>query len=379
MAGIGAPRPIDSSLSCGYGVCFSELIGQTPIAVYATDIEGRVTYFNRAAAQLVGREPQIGSDRWSITWKLYRPDGSFLPHDECLMAVALKELRNIRGAEVIIEKPGGSRLWVEPCPTILYGGEGQVKGAVNVLVDITERKKIAEVLAETARRKNEFLAQLAHELRNPLAAMRSAVSAFLYSAETSISERGRTLLSIVDRQLDHTTRLVHDLLEISRINFGKIGLKKQSVDLAEVLRHAIETVMPKIDRRGHTLNVKTPSQPVQLDADPVRLAQVFSNLLKNAAKFTPDCGTIELAAEWRGDEVVIAVRDSGVGIPGELLPRVFDVFAQQENSQGRMRSGLGIGLALAKNIVEMHGGRIEAHSDGVGQGSEFIVYLPVVA
>ena len=365
--------------SCGYGVCSAELIDQMPIAVYALDVEGRVSYFNPAAVQLAGREPRIGLDTWCVSWKLYRPDGSLLPHDQCAMAVALKELRDIRGAEVIVERPDGSRVWVEPYPTVLYDDDGQVRGAINIVVDITERKRAAEALAEADRRKNEFLAQLAHELRNPLTPIRNAVTILLHPDEKNAPDRRRALLSMADRQLDHLTQLVDDLLEISRINFGKMELKKQCVDLAEVLRDAIETTQPNIDQRGQTLNIELPSQPVQLDADPVRLAQVFSNLLSNAAKFTQKGDVIQLTGGSREDNAIVAVRDTGVGISAEMLPRVFDMFAQEKSSSARLRGGLGIGLALVKNIVELHGGRVEAHSDGVGHGSEFIVYLPTVA
>ena len=364
-------------LDSGCGARFSELIDWLPIAAYAIDVEGRVTYFNRAAARLVGREPQIGSDRWCISWKLYRPDGSFLPHDECLLAVALKELRNIRGAEAIVKRPDGGCIWVEAYPTIIYGKDGQAEGAINVLIDITDRKKAAEGLAESNRRKSEFLAQLAHELRNPLAAISSAVTALLLPSENSASDRGHALLSIAHRQLNHVTRLVDDLLQVSRIDSGKIALKKQSVDLADVLRHAIETALPEIERRGHILNVKLLFQPLQLDADPVRLSQVFADLLSNAAKFTQDAGVVELTGERRSDQAIITVRDNGVGISAEMLPRVFDMFAQQENTQRPMQGGLRIGLALAKNVVELHGGKVEVHSDGVGRGSKYVIHLPI--
>lgn len=361
---------------CGRNICFSELIDQMPTAVYSTDVEGRVTYFNRAAAQLAGREPQIGSDSWCITWKLYRPDGSFLPHDECPMALALKELRNIRGAEAIVERPDGSRVWVEAYPTVLYGADGQVTGAVNVLIDITERKRAAEALAEADRRKVEFLAQLSHELRNPLSPVRNGLDV-LRSAGPLRPPLDRLLVAM-DGQVEHLIRLVDDLLDISRISLGKFEMQKQRVDIAVPLGRAVDMSRHLVESEDLDLRLNLSCKPMPVDGDSVRLTQVFSNLLSNAAKHTPRGGNIQITLDRVGSEAVVSVADTGAGISTELLPHIFDPFVQGAAKEGVLRPGLGIGLALARKITEMHGGAVEAKSNGEGRGSVFTVRLPLL-
>jgi CheY-like chemotaxis protein len=240
-------------------------------------------------------------------------------------------------------------------------------------------REATEKLIEADRRKDEFIAMLAHELRNPLAAIRNAVHLLRHDAAATVKDhRDVTLLSMVDRQVQHLIRLIDDLLEVSRVSRGKIELKKQHVELADILRHAIDTARPRVDGGGHDLQVALPAEPLMLDADPVRLAQVFTNLLDNAAKYTAHGGAIWLAAERSGDEAVVTVRDSGAGIPAEMLPRVFDLFAQVDSAPGRAEGGLGIGLALAKSLLQLHGGTVEAESDGLGRGSTFVVRLPAL-
>lgn len=265
----------------------------------------------------------------------------------------------------------------------LRDGAGHLTGLQGIVRDITERKqaeedlrRMAEALREADRRKDEFLATLAHELRNPLAPIRNALHLLrrTHGPEPANEER---LLAMMQRQLDHLVRLVDDLLEVSRISQGKIVLRKEFIDLSTILSHALETSRPLIEAAGHRLSVDLPPEPILLDADPVRLAQVFANLLNNAAKYTESRGHIRLIAQRRGGEAVVSVIDSGVGIPAEMLPHVFDLFAQVDRSLGRAQGGLGIGLALVRNLVEMHGGRVEVHSDGMGRGSEFSAYLPL--
>jgi len=264
--------------------------------------------------------------------------------------------------------------------------DGAAKATGGVAIDITERvqaekrlREATEKLIEADRRKDEFIAMLAHELRNPLAAIRNAVHLLRHDAAATLKDhRDVTLLSMVDRQVQHLIRLIDDLLEVSRVSRGKIELKKQHVELADILRHAIDTARPRMDSGGHDLQVALPAELLMLDADPVRLAQVFTNLLDNAAKYTGHGGAIWLAAERSGDEAVVTVRDSGAGIPAEMLPRVFDLFAQVGSAPGRAEGGLGIGLALAKSLLQLHGGTVEAESDGLGRGSTFVVRLPAL-
>lgn len=232
-------------------------------------------------------------------------------------------------------------------------------------------------IQEADQRKDEFLAMLAHELRNPLAPIRSAVAVMrrLGSDDPTL----QWSRDIIDRQVEHMTRLVDDLLDVSRLTQGKIRLDKAPVALAAIVERAVETSRPAIDGRRHSFTVTLPPAPVYLDGDAVRLAQVFTNLLNNAAKYTPEGGVISLTAEGAaGEQVVLRVRDNGSGIPREALPHVFDLFTQANRSLARSEGGLGIGLTLVKSLVEKHGGQVEAKSEGAGQGSEFTVRLPVL-
>jgi PAS domain S-box-containing protein len=227
------------------------------------------------------------------------------------------------------------------------------------------------------RRKNEFLATLAHELRNPLAAIRNTLHILLMPApDPATHEQAR---NIMDRQVQHLVRLVDDLLDVSRIMQGKIELKKERINLASAVSHGVEISQPAIDAAGHRLSVSLPAQPILLEADMVRLAQVIANLLNNAAKYTEPGGRIELRAERDGDLAVVRIRDSGIGIAPEMLPLVFDLFMQADRAIPRAQGGMGIGLTLARNLVEMHGGNIRAESAGRGKGSEFIVRIPALA
>jgi signal transduction histidine kinase/ActR/RegA family two-component response regulator len=226
------------------------------------------------------------------------------------------------------------------------------------------------------RRKDEFLAMLAHELRNPLAPVRNALRIMqMPNAPPNVLAQAREL---TERQIGQMSRLVDDLLEVSRVSRGKIELKKETVDLAAVLTRAVEAALPAVNARRHELKLALPRHAVLLDADPARLEQVFVNLLTNAAKFTPHGGRIEVTAEHEGDRAVVRVRDTGVGIAADLLPRIFELFVQAEQGSDRTEGGLGIGLTLVKSLVELHGGSIVARSAGPDQGSEFHISLPGV-
>jgi signal transduction histidine kinase/ActR/RegA family two-component response regulator len=251
--------------------------------------------------------------------------------------------------------------------------------------DITERvraersrSELMEKLRESDRRKDEFLATLAHELRNPLSPIRNAVHVLQRDAEEGKwKARDVAVLEIADRQSQHLNRLVDDLLEVSRITRGKIELKKQPIDIAEALRNALDMARPSIERGKHTLDIVMPPEPLMVDGDPVRLAQLFANLLNNAAKYTDPGGRITLSAEAKDGAAVIVVRDNGVGIPKEMLPHVFDLFTQVDRTLGRAQGGIGVGLALVRRIAELHGGAVEAQSDGLGTGSAFTIRLPL--
>jgi CheY-like chemotaxis protein len=248
-------------------------------------------------------------------------------------------------------------------------------------LDLSEQKRLqdelrkqAAELAETDVRKNEFLAMLGHELRNPLAPIRNAVK--IMKQRGSDDPATCWARDVIDQQIGQMAQLVDDLLEISRVTRGKVRLQKEVVDVATIVAYAVETSRPVIDAHRHRLSIALPSGEILVDADAVRMAQVLSNLLNNAAKYTADGGHIRLSIGAEADQVVFRVRDNGIGIPPEMLGRVFEVFAQVDRSLDRSQGGLGLGLSLVRRLVEMHGGSVEAHSAGLDQGSEFLVRLP---
>jgi CheY-like chemotaxis protein len=244
-------------------------------------------------------------------------------------------------------------------------------------VDLTDRKLAEIALREADRRKDEFLATLSHELRNPLAPIRTAVEVMrLARGNPALLEQARATL---ERQLQHLVRITDDLLEVSRITQNKIELQRRRLDLRSIVHGAIEATRPLIDSRAQTLVLDLPDRPLWADADATRLAQAFSNLMNNAAKYTESGGRISIAAAANGSHAVITVTDTGVGIPPAMLPRIFDMFTQLQAHRDRTLGGLGIGLSLAKRLVELHDGTIDARSDGPGRGSTFVVRLPMTS
>jgi len=275
----------------------------------------------------------------------------------------------------ITRADNGAATWVSAFGRFFYDDGNPIR-FVGVLFDINERKVLEESLKEADRRKDEFLAILAHELRNPLNPIRSAANV-LRMQESSNTELAWSR-DVIDRQVDHLTRLVDDLLDVSRITSGKLDLRRERVALSDVVQSALEASRPLIEDCGHVLEVSIPEGPVYLNADLVRLSQVIINLLNNAAKFTArKDGHIRLRAESNHEGVTLSVADNGSGIPEEKLDYLFDMFYQVRDDMENSGSGLGIGLTLVRHLVEMHGGRVEAKSEGLNRGSEFIVHLPV--
>lgn len=606
---------------------FRQLVERLPAAIYTCDLDGRISFYNRAAAELWGREPVIGVDLWCGSWRIFRPDGVPLALDACPMAVTLREGRAVHGEELVIERPDGTRRHVLVHPEPLLGAGGIMVGAVNMLLDITESRRAEQALEESEqrfrtvamnapaaiyvkdgagrytlanplacqalgrpdgvdgltdhdllspeaadrlrehdaevvesgktveheevverdgyfaeylsvkfplfdaegravgvcgvstditarkraerarresderfarfmehlpglawikdaegkyvfaneaateafqvssdaligktdfevfpletatqfvdndrlaiasesgiqtveilthsdgeehyslvskfpipgldgapaliggmaiditsskraeaalrdadRRKDEFLAILAHELRNPLAPIRTGLELLRIAGDdAALIEEVR---STMERQTQQMVRLIDDLLDVSRITRGAIDLRISRVDVAEVVKQAVEAARPFVEEQGHCLILELPDEPLWLDADSSRLAQVISNLLNNAAKYMPAGGEVRLAAERRGDSAVIRVSDRGIGIPAEMLEAIFEMFTQVDRSLERSHGGLGIGLTLVKRLVDMHGGTVSAHSAGPGEGSEFVVTLPLSA
>ena len=242
--------------------------------------------------------------------------------------------------------------------------------------DVTDRRRMEDAMREQDQRKDEFLALLAHELRNPLAPLRNGLQVMRLAEGDAIAvgqARG-----VMDRQLSHMVRLIDDLLDISRINRNKMELRRSRVLLADAVSSAVESARPMIEDAAHKFTVSLPPESISLDADLTRLAQIFGNLLTNSAKYTPRGGQIWLAAERQGEDVVVCVRDNGIGIPAESLRSIFDMFSQVDRSIERTTGGLGIGLALVRGLVEMHGGTVMAESAGMGKGSMFTVRLPAL-
>jgi two-component system CheB/CheR fusion protein len=261
---------------------------------------------------------------------------------------------------------------VEP----LYDRQGEVCGCISVCVDMTARKEVEDVLRDADRRKDEFLATLSHELRNPLAPIRNALEVIRRAGhDPTLSDRA---LAIMERQVQQLVRLTDDLLDVSRITRNKIELRRDRIDLRSVICSALETVEPLSHAAGHVVEVDLPEFPLWLSADFTRLAQAFANVLNNAVKYTDRGGRISVSASLHAGEAVVTLTDTGIGIDPPLLPSIFDMFVQIEPGASRTRSGLGIGLALTRRLIELHQGHIDARSGGPGAGTTFVVRLPVV-
>ena len=298
--------------------------------------------------------------------------------DRADLEAAVRELMQGRrerfAGERRFVRADGEAIWVQlSIARAVQSGAAGARG-VAVIEDVTKRRHAEDDLREADRRKDEFLATLAHELRNPLAPIRNSLHIFRMAGVQEPSVQRVT--GMMERQVEHMVRMVDDLLEVSRISRGKIELRRERVELAAVLRTAVDTSLPLIEAAGHRLSVDVPAEPIVLDADPVRLAQVFANLLNNSAKYTPRGGSISVSVTLEQGTAVVCVKDDGEGIPAAMLDRVFNMFAQV-NAGSRAHGGLGIGLTLARTLVHLHGGSIDAASEGEGRGCEFTVRLPL--
>ena len=349
------------------------LVEQMQQGAITLNADGAIAYCNRRFADLLGRPHE------RLTGVAFR---DFIPPDEQpLYESLLQQGRAGAGqGEAHLQKADGGLIPVFLTFNALPPDSGV---AVGVLVtDLTTQRHheklnaALDALKESDRRKNEFLAMLAHELRSPLAPIRNALHIMRLAGANGEAVASET--EMMERQVGQMVRLVDDLLDVSRISRGKIELRKDRVELASAVNHAVEAARTLVQCMEHDLTVTLPPLPIYLNADPTRLAQVLGNLLSNACKFTDKGGRISLTVEREGKQAVIQVRDNGIGIAADQLPRIFDMFMQVDTSLERSVSGLGIGLTLAKNLVEMHDGTLEVHSAGAGQGSEFVVRLPIM-
>ncbi|MEO5761309.1 MAG: ATP-binding protein [Vicinamibacteria bacterium] len=337
---------------------YRALVEQMQEGAVTLNMKGDVVYSNRSFAELIGwpLEQVIGS---SIDGFIEGTDQATL--SELLLAGA-GALRTR-----LLTKSGA------PLDAHVSVSQVTVDDAEHRTLIVTDLSTLTKVQREN-QSKDEFLAMLAHELRNPLAPIRTGLQVLKLSPQGEIADRAREMM---DRQLTQLIRLIDDLLDVSRVSRGKIELKREPLDLKSIIGLAIETSVPLIEAGRHELVVHLPKEPVPVQADAIRMAQVFSNLLNNAAKYTPDGGRIELLAKLGVGEVEIRVKDNGVGIPREMVPEVFEMFSQVGRNLDRAQGGLGIGLTLVRRLIEMHGGQVKAESSGMGEGSVFTVTMPL--
>lgn len=374
----------------------SAIIESSDDAIVSKDLDGIITSWNAGAERLFG---------YTAAEALGQPVTMLIPQnrldEEPTVLGKIRRGEKVEHYETIRRRKDGTLVDISLSVSPILDPKGRVIGASKIARDITERRQAAAAIAEADRRKSEFLAMLAHELRNPLAPILGSLEVLRRVHSPAIvpsrpssgrtsdppadrvpGERVDKALDVLHRQVGHMVRLVDDLLDIGRISHGKIELRRERVELSSVVCHAVEAFRPLAERRNQRLSVSLPDEPVYLHADATRLAQIVGNLLNNAGKFTDFDGHISLSAT--GDagtngEVTIAVRDSGIGIAPDQLNDIFEMFTQIDKSLDRSSTGLGIGLTLVKSLTELHGGWVEARSAGPGQGSEFIVRLPVLA
>ncbi|MGH8299231.1 MAG: ATP-binding protein [Steroidobacteraceae bacterium] len=357
----------------------AKLLEQTHEAVFVRDLNGTIVYWNRGAELLYGfaKEEVLGRLGHELLGK--NPAAYSRIND------ALQSEGRWMG-EIVHRTKDGRELVVESLEVLISEAERPLVLATNR--DITERKRLEESLrrrvdelAAADRHKSEFLAVLAHELRNPLAPLRNGIE--ILKSVPAGDTRAARAKELIERQARTLTRLVDDLLDTARISRGQVQLRREMLDLQPIVTRAVETSREAIDSRGHELTLNLPPEPLTVSGDATRLEQVLGNLLHNALKYTPDGGqitvTVAEAANGAGREAVVRIQDTGIGISAEMLPRVFDLFTQADHSLAHSQGGLGIGLSLVRSLVELHGGRVVASSDGLGKGSEFSVYLPLAS
>ncbi len=357
----------------------ASIVESSSDAIISKTLDGTIRSWNQGAQQLFGYTPEqtVGQHISMLI-----PPERLYDEEEFLRKLRIGEA--IKHYETVRRRSDGTLIHVSINLSPIMNDAGQVIAASKIARDITERKKaeerlsqLADELSDSSRRKDEFLATLAHELRNPLAPIRNGLQIIKYKIDNQqVVEETRYL---IERQVGQLVRLVDDLLDVSRISRGKLEMRKQPIDLAEAIKIAIETCRPVIAESGHTLTVDLPSEAIFVNADLIRLGQIFANLLNNAAKYSERGGKIHLSAARSHDKAVVRVKDTGIGIPSDMLDKIFEMFTQVDRSLEKSQGGLGIGLTLVKRLVELHNGAITVQSAGQGLGSEFTVELPVIS
>jgi PAS domain S-box-containing protein len=348
------------------------IVDSSDDAIASKTLDGIVTSWNPAAMRLFGYQPaEIVGKPVTI---IIPPE---LHAEESEILARLRQGERIEHYETVRVAKDGRRIDVSLTVSPIRGEDGDIIGASKIARDITERKRTEQLLRDANRQKDEFLATLAHELRNPLAPI-CAAAELLKHAKTLAPEL-RAATTILERQARQMTHLVDDLLDVSRITSGRIRLHPEPLELAELLKAVMDTYRQSADAARHQFSLAVTAEHVYVSGDRTRLTQIFSNILHNAVKYTPPGGRIEITLRAENRQAVVSIRDTGVGIPPEMLEHIFEPFAQLDRSYERADGGLGIGLTLAKRLIELHEGRIEARSAGRGQGTEFLIHLPSVA
>lgn len=351
---------------------FRVMADGTPVIIWVSDSAGRLVYINRAYTEFFGVTlEQVDALDWRTLvhaedWDDYV--GRF--------GEALAGRRPFRSIARVRRRDGQWR-WIESFAAPWHRSDGSFGGMVGSSPDVTERVEAERSLREADAQKDRFIATLSHELRNPLAPIRNGL--YLLRSRVGDDPALAGPLELMERQLGHMVRLIDELMDVSRISRGVLSLHSERVDLAAVLEGVLGDVRPQMEREGRTLQAALPPGPVHVDGDPLRLSQVFFNLLDNARKYGKPDGVVFLELAVQDGTVMVTVRDDGIGIEPESLPRLFDMFAQGRPMPGKAPQGLGIGLWLVRRLVELHGGRVEARSEGPGRGSELVVRLPVAA
>jgi PAS domain S-box-containing protein len=351
---------------------FRAMADAAPAVLWLTDKDNCLTFISRGWFDHTGQTVEDAYAHGAGWMDMVHPEDRAAASEAFFSASAKRIPFEL---EYRLQRHEGGYRWALDAGRPRFDDQGAWLGYIGSVIDIHESVQARDSLREADRRKDEFLALLAHELRNPLAPISNALHLLNTPGGSMHLERVREMLA---RQVNHMVRLVDDLMEASRITRGKLELKRNVIDLRDALRAAVETARPLVDRSHHTLQVNLPEEGLPVFGDAVRLAQVFANLLNNAAKYTPNGGHVTLTAQRDGTQVRVCVRDTGIGIESRNLPRVFEMFVQLDHGHARAQGGLGIGLSLARRIVEMHGGSIAAASEGADRGSEFTVKLPMV-
>ncbi len=353
------------------------LEGLNDCAIFTLDSAGQVTNWNRGAERMLGYPANevIGSHF-----------ARFFPPELARQGKPEEDLEDVAESgqierEAWLIRHDGSRFWCREVMSALRDGHGELQGFATVLRDITDRKQLsdelhrhAEALAETNRRKDEFLTMLSHELRNPLAPVLNAVH--ILRQPNIDAQAVRDASTVIERQVRHMAHFIDDLLEVTRGTRGEIILHRETVDVNALVRRRVESMASLLNERRHEVTLSLPPDPLWADVDPARFDQILLNLLYNAAVYTDPGGRIWLTCERLGADLVLRVRDNGIGIAADMLPRIFELFTQADQSLDRKRGGLGIGLTLVRSLVLLHGGRITAQSEGLGKGSEFVIRIP---